>query len=394
MFPDTKYAIVAGLAILVFSALIILTRPSQEKRPVLDFLAFVWLFTMLRPLVQPLLVNAGLIEHLPRFLLLPAIPLIYGPLFYLFIRKLTRPDVRLRMIEWLPPALLFVVIALIPYFGGGPPAPGLSGPPGPPAPRDPGFMPFRDVEMTVLYSALIFILLRKHNRRIAEKLSLINEMKSLRSAYVLLALFLFINLFLAIHRTTGTIWPSGPELNQELHGSGFLLLILSFSLFLARQRPVFSESDDSGGTDDRPTEPENLIFQNDEIPAREANLEGKEDVPEGPSDQEVQELRNSIESQRLYLDSDLTLESLARMLGRSRHQVSFLLNQGVNQNFYRYINGLRVEHASELLADPGYSNWPVIRVALESGFSSKATFNRLFKEYKGGTPMEWRRKAS
>ena len=89
MFPDTKYAIVAGLAILVFSALIILTRPSQEKRPVLDFLAFVWLFTMLRPLVQPLLVNAGLIEHLPRFLLLPAIPLIYGPLFYLFIRKLS-----------------------------------------------------------------------------------------------------------------------------------------------------------------------------------------------------------------------------------------------------------------------------------------------------------------
>ncbi len=386
MLPDTKYAIVAGLSILAFSALIILTRPAAEKRRALDLIAFFWLFTMFRPLVQPLLAKAGILDQLPRFSLLPAIPLMYGPLFYLYIRKLTRPDASLRSLEWLPAAALFAVILVLPYIQ---PPPAFHGRPAPG-----GFLPMAiiDPAITVIYGTLIFFLLRKHNRRVAEKLSQINEMKSVRSAYVLLFLFVLINLLLAIHRTTFTDWGLSRAINQEIHGSGFLLMIVSFSLFLARQRPVYSDSEEGPDPDE---EPDSLFFEEESSSStggEAANEEGSD--PEGPADTEVEELREIIERQRLYLDSELTLESLARVLGRSRHQVSYLLNRGVNQNFYRYINGLRVEHASDLLLDPDYSGWPVLRLALESGFSSKATFNRLFKEYKGQTPMEWRKKAS
>ena len=388
MFPDTKFAIISGLSILIFSTLIILTRPAIEKRRTLDLIAYLWLLAMLRPLLQPWIVNAGLISYVPRFLLLPALPLVYGPLFYLYIRKLTRPDKDFRVAEWLPALLLFLVILFFPYFRRPPAFHG--------APAQGGFLPMAliDPGLTLIYGTLIFLLLKKHKRRVAEKLSQINEMKSLGSAYILLAIFVSLNLLLAIHRTTFHHWGLPPSVNQEIHGSGFLVMIISFSLFLARQRPVYSDSPDPDPEDVGPEQKESdsLFFEaKEDSGGMSANEEGGE---EAPPDSEVKEIRQAIERQRLYMDSELTLESLARLLGRSRHQVSYLLNRGVNQNFYRYINGLRVEHASELLLDSEYAAWPVLRIALESGFSSKATFNRLFKEYKGKTAMEWRKKAS
>lgn len=97
----------------------------------------------------------------------------------------------------------------------------------------------------------------------------------------------------------------------------------------------------------------------------------------------------AVESERLYLDSGLTLSGLAEAAGLSRHQVSEVLNRHAGKNFYEFINGYRVAAACERLKLDRTAR--VLDVALDAGFSSKSTFNAIFRQFTGRTPTQYRR---
>lgn len=102
----------------------------------------------------------------------------------------------------------------------------------------------------------------------------------------------------------------------------------------------------------------------------------------------AQKLKVLMDDQALYLNPELTLEDLARAARLPERQVSYLLNNILGQNFFEYVNEARVEKAKVLLAT---HDWPVQRVFEESGFNSKATFNRIFKRYTDMTPSGYRK---
>lgn len=101
-------------------------------------------------------------------------------------------------------------------------------------------------------------------------------------------------------------------------------------------------------------------------------------------------LRQHLETERPYLDPDLTLGSLADALHLGEKELSFVLNEGVGTGYTEYVNGLRVAEARRLLADPSRAGDPVLRLGMEAGFASKATFNRVFKQVTGQTPTQFR----
>jgi len=69
-----------------------------------------------------------------------------------------------------------------------------------------------------------------------------------------------------------------------------------------------------------------------------------------------------------------------------------LINQRLgHRNFNAYVNGLRLDEALQVLADPGQREQPVLTIALEAGFQSIGPFNRAFKAATGLTPTEFRR---
>ena len=86
---------------------------------------------------------------------------------------------------------------------------------------------------------------------------------------------------------------------------------------------------------------------------------------------------------------DLSLESIADMIGFSKFHFSRLFKQYTNFTFCDYICYRRIKAAEELLAQPDLS---ITEVALQSGFPSISTFNRLFKQQKECTPSEYRAK--
>ena len=91
---------------------------------------------------------------------------------------------------------------------------------------------------------------------------------------------------------------------------------------------------------------------------------------------------------RPYLVPELTLPELAARLGTNTSVLSRVINNGFGQNFNDYVNEHRVREAERRLRDPRFRHYTLLAVALESGFNSKSTFNRVFKKLRGATPSE------
>ena len=100
-------------------------------------------------------------------------------------------------------------------------------------------------------------------------------------------------------------------------------------------------------------------------------------------------LLQAIQSLELYKDPDLTLTSLAQHLGESPNAVSRLINAGFNQSFNEFINSYRVGEVKRRMAAGDTETLTILALALDAGFNSKTTFNRVFKEQTGQTPKEY-----
>jgi AraC-like DNA-binding protein len=105
----------------------------------------------------------------------------------------------------------------------------------------------------------------------------------------------------------------------------------------------------------------------------------------------LNQINTFMESEKLYLRKDLTMNQLAHEIGMPNHQISEVLNGILKQNFFDYVNNYRVEEVKQLLTQPTYKNYKMLDVAFDAGFSSRTTFNTVFKKVTGKTPSEYRR---
>lgn len=96
-----------------------------------------------------------------------------------------------------------------------------------------------------------------------------------------------------------------------------------------------------------------------------------------------------VRAERLYADPELSVPRLARLLGTNTAYVSRAFNEGLGQNFSTFVNRLRVEEVAERLRAGADAD--LLDLALDSGFSSKASFNRVFRAAFGCSPSAYRR---
>ncbi len=101
-------------------------------------------------------------------------------------------------------------------------------------------------------------------------------------------------------------------------------------------------------------------------------------------------LKEAVVINRLYEDADLTLATLAFQLKTTTHELSAIINLGLGKNFNDFINEFRVREVIRKMQDESYDRLTLQGIALESGFNSKRTFNRVFKEMTGKTPVEYK----
>ena len=93
-----------------------------------------------------------------------------------------------------------------------------------------------------------------------------------------------------------------------------------------------------------------------------------------------------LEVKKAYTNPRLTLLDVANELNTTTKTVSGIINSGFHMNFNDLINHYRIEAVKDKLKNGEHQQSTLLGIALESGFNSKATFNRAFKKNTRITP--------
>jgi AraC-like DNA-binding protein len=116
------------------------------------------------------------------------------------------------------------------------------------------------------------------------------------------------------------------------------------------------------------------------------------------SDQEIaalkQRLTHLLDNEKVYLNEELSLTELSDKLGVSNKKLSELLNQHLHTSFYTLINDYRINEVKRRLDAGDAEKYTVVSIAYDSGFQSKASFYRIFKQKEGISPSDYRKKVS
>lgn len=112
-------------------------------------------------------------------------------------------------------------------------------------------------------------------------------------------------------------------------------------------------------------------------------------LPEATAQQFIERLCNLMEAEKLYLDPALSVSGLAQQAGMAPKTVSAILNQHLHKSFSTFVNEYRVEAFKKRIQQPGAASLTIPGIATECGFSSVATFQRIFKQLTGTTPSRF-----
>lgn len=101
-----------------------------------------------------------------------------------------------------------------------------------------------------------------------------------------------------------------------------------------------------------------------------------------------QELDKLITSNQWFLISRLTLSDISTLTGLQTRDISRSINVVTEKSFNEYINNYRVDFVCTLLEQNTKKS--LADIAADAGFSSKASFNKVFKKISGVTPTEYK----
>lgn len=90
-----------------------------------------------------------------------------------------------------------------------------------------------------------------------------------------------------------------------------------------------------------------------------------------------------------FLDPELTLVKLANALKINRSLLSEIINEALQKNFNDFVNEYRVEEVIRQFKEGRQEQLSIMGIATNAGFNSKATFNRVFRKFKGESPSDY-----
>lgn len=104
-----------------------------------------------------------------------------------------------------------------------------------------------------------------------------------------------------------------------------------------------------------------------------------------------QKIKTLFTTEEIYLDNNLTLQTVSEKLEVKSREISQAVNENTQQNFYEFVNRYRIEKAASLLKDTNYKDAKIATIAYDSGFGNVTSFNLAFKKITGATPSAYRK---
>ena len=121
-----------------------------------------------------------------------------------------------------------------------------------------------------------------------------------------------------------------------------------------------------------------------------------------PAEQEVVELKDRftelavqigrlMEEQKPFLDPEFTMDDLARTMQVPKHHLYYCFNHILQKKFIQFKSEYRIQYAQQLIANGHTKDKTLEAIGLESGFSSRTSFIRVFREMTGMAPRDYQR---
>ncbi|RHX88252.1 AraC family transcriptional regulator [Leptospira stimsonii] len=121
---------------------------------------------------------------------------------------------------------------------------------------------------------------------------------------------------------------------------------------------------------------------------RDSNLEKRSLLEDLNIEKVESKLNELMQNEKIHLDEELRLPSLASEMGLSVHHLSAFLNEHMGMNFNSFINHHRVKEAKVmLLEEPDRS---ILSIGMAVGFSSSSAFHRAFLKETKKSPKAFR----
>jgi AraC-like DNA-binding protein len=327
--------------------------------------------------------ESGLYKDFPYLLYSDiSIALLYGPLFYFYVRSLTggkkwcAGDV-VHLIPFFVHLLLYLPVYFLDseakikayenYLSSG---------------FGRSYQPLITYGMKAVqyfaYLVMCITVLRKYKDKIKDHLSSTYKTDLswlLKIFYVNAGFIIFLLVSLILHSLGFFTMTHGFSRVSYLWD---MVIILILSIMALKQSPVFHPS-------------EIRIDQNVKEDPEEHKY-GASRLEKETIDSVMKELLEFMETEKPYLDPDLTVTTLGEKISIQRHILSQVINSGLNENFYSFINKYRVEEVKVLLSKKNNKNKTILEIAFLAGFNSKSHFNGCFRKTTGMTPKEYRKK--
>ncbi|KUY30502.1 helix-turn-helix domain-containing protein [Elizabethkingia ursingii] len=356
----------ASIFIAFFSAFLIL---GKAKKQTADYLLATWFFIIGIHLIFFVLFYSGQFSNFPYLLGLDIpVPLIHGPMLYLYILYLTgRQPNRYNWLLHFAPAII-TYIYLINFFiltsqekvyiyEYGTTA----------------YRIFRKIiKVVIISSGILYVILsilavRQYKKQISDLYSNTEKINLNWSYYLITGIAL--------------IWIAVILKNEILIFTLVSLFIIVAAYFgISRVGILEFASKQSDITEEKQTE------HNDEIVAvkYQKTFAGEDAI------QDIyKKLTYQMEHEKLYKDPELNLNHVAALLGIQPNILSQTINSVENKNSYDYINRQRIEEFKRIVVLPENQKFTILSLAFESGFNSKTSFNRNFKKYMDSSPREF-----
>ena len=296
-----------------------------------------------------------------------AIPLLYGMLLWFYSRALTAAKFKFRQLDFLHflPFVLFYLFLISPLI------------------LDVTLIeskhigyPFIKLLITPFYLFGTLLLLKKYREELRNAYSYPMEVNLMWLSWITAGAVI-----LWIIATGGYVYNSMTDQPMTLLWDSYVLGFLGIYLFALTYVAV-TRTDMFQAYQQKvvPTKIDPII---------EPIIEEPTTVIDNNTDKDLVKLTEIMSSEKLYLDPLLSINKLSELTNIPQYRISKILNSNLNQSFYDFVNGYRIDEVKQKLQNGEANDLSILGIALDSGFNSKASFNRVFKKKEGITPSAY-----
>jgi AraC-like DNA-binding protein len=294
---------------------------------------------------------------------------LYGPLLYLYVKAVLNEPIqgfKKNGIHFIPIVLFYLFDIIFRQFSK--PIPGTM--------PNLQVLPVFGAISVLLYGIIVYKKIEHYGKTIDDHFSshetdiTLSWLKNLAIGYIIL----FTLSFAALYLLSPTILHPPRAITQifslqVVTNIPLSLFILNFILFGTNQKVIVIN----------PTKFQKTVLKTPDIKPIISAVEMKA---------LVQKLETQMQTSKIYLDADLTLEKLANETNITRHKLSYILKEGLNIAFYTYINHYRIAEFKNLVLKGRNKEVSILGLTYECGFKGSSSFYSALKKERGITPKQ------